>query len=236
VNPDLQNLLALQNLEQKIAELQKEITSVPQRIESYREEINRLNQTHQQMVDHYEELAKQRRGREGDVEMMTTKLSRLKEQLMAVKTNKEYTAMLHEIENAQAQIRKAEDEILEFMEEMENLETDLSVSEKEVKSKTKQLEESIGKAEQSVPRLEQEIVRMGEEKAATESLLHADLLSKYRRTAEVGKGIALAEAKDELCAMCHVRIRPQVYADLLKTDTIRFCDSCSRILYLRETS
>jgi len=236
VNPDLQNLIALQNLEQKIAELQKEIASVPQKIESFREEITRLNQTHQSKVDHHEELGKHRRASEGDVDMRASKLSRLKEQLMTVKTNKEYTALLHEIENAQEQIRKAEDEILEIMEEMENLEKDLSASEKEVGVKTKQLEDSIGKAEESVPQMEQEIIRMDEQKSSTESLIRSELLYEYRRTAEIGKGIALAEAKDELCTMCHVRIRPQVYADLLRTDTIRVCDSCSRILYLREIS
>jgi predicted nucleic acid-binding Zn-ribbon protein len=105
-----------------------------------------------------------------------------------------------------------------------------------VSAKTEQLEGAIQKAEESVPRMEAEIVRLGEEKSSIESMLSRELLAKYRRTAEIGKGIALAEAKDELCTMCHVRIRPQVYADLLGTDTIRVCDSCSRILYLREIS
>ena len=47
-----------------------------------------------------------------------------------------------------------------------------------------------------------------------ESRISADLLSRYRRIAEARKGIALAEAKDELCSACHVRIRPQMYANL----------------------
>ena len=51
------------------------------------------------------------------------KFSRLKDQLMAVKTNKEYTAMLHEIQIVEEQIRGEEDKILEIMEELETKET-----------------------------------------------------------------------------------------------------------------
>ncbi len=67
-----------------------------------------------------------------------------------------------------------------------------------------------------------------------ESCVEAELLSRYRRIAEARKGVALAEAKDELCTACHVRIRPQVYADLLRTESIHSCDSCSRILFSRQ--
>ena len=67
-----------------------------------------------------------------------------------------------------------------------------------------------------------------------ESLVEADLLARYRRIAEARRGVALAEAKDELCSACHVRIRPQMYAELLRTESIYVCDSCSRILFSRE--
>jgi len=67
-----------------------------------------------------------------------------------------------------------------------------------------------------------------------ESRIGQDLLSRYRRIADARKGIALAEAKDELCSACHVRIRPQMYAELKLTEIIHSCDSCSRILFSRE--
>ena len=68
-----------------------------------------------------------------------------------------------------------------------------------------------------------------------ESKVDVDLLSRYRRIADARKGVALAEAKDELCSACHVRIRPQMYAELLRTEIIHACDSCSRILFSRES-
>jgi predicted nucleic acid-binding Zn-ribbon protein len=234
VNPSLKNLIALQDIELKITTLQKQISETPNKVQSLKNDLERLCHEHQDRVVRLQDLSKRRRAREGEVDMMRSKLSRFKDQLMAVKTNKEYTAMLHEIKMAEDQIRAEEDKILEIMEEMEIKEGELKKDEKELNSRTAELEGRIRQAEAAVPGIEAEVARLIEMKAATESSVEPDLLSRYRRIAEARKGIALAEAKDELCTACHVRIRPQVYADLLHTETIHTCDSCSRILFMRE--
>jgi predicted nucleic acid-binding Zn-ribbon protein len=236
VNPDLRNLIALQDIDTKIVTLKKQISDIPEKTVAYREEFQQLDHTHQKRVALSQDLAKQRRTREGDVDMMRTKLSRLKEQLMAVKTNKEYTAMLHEIQSAESQIRAAEDGILEIMEKMESLEGILAQEEKELRSRQAALESQIRKAEEAVPMLEAEVARLFQEKTELERRVQNDLLARYRRIGDARKGIALAEAKDELCSACHVRIRPQVLADLIRTEEIHVCDSCSRILFFREGS
>ncbi len=235
MNPDLRNLIALQDLELKIASIQKQISDTPGKIQGLLEELQRRKQTHAGRVAHAQELTKRRRTLEGDVDVMRTKLSKLKDQLMSVKTNKEYTAMLHEIQTAEDLIRREEDKILEIMEEMETKEQDLKVAERDLNANTVMLEEEIRRLEAAIPGLETEMARLQEERSAMESSVEGDLLARYRRIAQARKGIALAEAKDELCTACHVRIRPQVYADLLRTESIHACDSCSRILFSRES-
>ena len=234
MNPSLRNLIALQDIELKITSLQKQIAETPIKVQNLKNDLERLQHEHQDRVMRLQDLSKRRRAREGDVDMMRSKLSRFKDQLMAVKTNKEYTAMLHEIQMAEDQIRAEEDKILEIMEEMEIKETELKKDEKELNARTGELEKRIRETEAAVPGIEAEGARLMEMKTAAESTVDPDLLARYRRIAEVRKGIALAEAKDELCTACHVRIRPQVYADLLHTETIYACDSCSRILFMRE--
>ncbi len=234
MNHDLVNLIALQDLDLKIISLKKQISEIPTKTQAYRDELQKLTQAHEARVTLGQELGKQRRTRESDVEMMRTKLSRLRDQLMGVKTNKEYTAMLHEIQAAEDQIRAAEDGILEIMERLESMERDLGREESTLKTRSAELELQIRSAEQSVPQLEAEVARICEQKAALEQSIGAELLARYRRIADARKGIALAEAKDELCSACHVRIRPQVFADLHRTEEIYACDSCSRILFIRE--
>ena len=234
MNADLRNLIHLQDTDQKITSLKKQISEIPNKVQAFREELERLAHAHQARMELNQDLAKQRRARESDVEMMRVKLSRLKDQLMIVKTNREYTTMLHEIQAAEDQIRVAEDGILDIMEQMETMEGDLADSNKALEIRKDELAREIKYAEDAVPLMEADVANLGREKAELEAIISKDLLERYRRIAEARKGIALAEAKNELCSACHVRIRPQVHADLLRTDEIHVCDSCSRILFLRE--
>ncbi len=235
MNPDLRNLIALQDLEIKITSLQKQVADIPNIIHGFEDEVRRMREAHEGQAARSKELANRRRTLEGDVDMSRSKLSRLKDQLMAVKTNKEYTAMLHEIQMAEEQIRGEEDKILEIMEEMEEKEKTLKGAEQELHKKSAELQESMRKTTESAPQLEAELERLRQERAQMETQIGAELLARYRRIAEARKGIALAEAKDELCSACHVRIRPQMYAELMRTDNIHACDSCSRILFVRES-
>jgi uncharacterized protein len=234
VNPDLRNLVALQDLEQKIFTFQKQISETPKTTQALHDELQSLKKAHEEKVAHNQELTKKRRACEGEVDMMRTKLSKLKDQLMAVKTNKEYTAMLHEIHTAEEQIRREEDKVLEIMEEMETLESALKLDQKDLDRKCHEIEAKIKALESSIPGMESEVAKLTADKSGIESRIGSELLSRYRRISDARKGTGLAEAKDELCSACHVRIRPQVYADLLRTENIHACDSCSRILFARE--
>ena len=234
MNPDLRNLIALQDLELKIAGLQKQAFEIPGNNQNFEKELQRIRDEFQARVAHSKELSNHRRTLEGQVDLSRAKLSRLRDQLMSVKTNKEYTAMLHEIQIAEEQIRGEEDKILDFMEEMEAIEKSLKGAEQEMQRRTAELQESIRKSTESIPLLEAELAKLREEKVLMESRVGDELLARYRRLADARKGIALAEAKDELCSACHVRIRPQMYAELMRTEHIHACDSCSRILFYRE--
>jgi predicted nucleic acid-binding Zn-ribbon protein len=234
VNPELRNLIALQDLELKIASLQKQSADLPNKSQNLEKELARIRADYHQNVARAKELANHRRTFEGQVDLFKAKLSKLKDQLMTVKTNKEYTAMLHEIQIAEDQIRGEEDKILDIMEQMEGMDKDLNKAEQEMLKRSAEIEAEIRKTQECAPLLESELIKLHQEKMLVESRIGKDLLSRYRRIADVRKGIALAEAKDELCSACHVRIRPQMYADLLRTEIIQACDSCSRILFSRD--
>lgn len=235
MNPDLRNLIALQDLELKIASLQKQASDIPGQNQLLENELQRIQAGYDEKVARARELSNHRRTLEGQVDLNRSKLSRLKDQLMSVKTNKEYTAMLHEIQAAEEQIRSEEDKILEFMEQMENVDAELKVAEREMQKRSAEIREAMRAANDSVPGIEAELARLNEEKSRIEAQISKDLLFRYRRIAGARKGLGLAEAKDELCSACHVRIRPQMYAELLRTENIYACDSCSRILFSRES-
>ena len=234
MNPDLRKLITLQDIDLKITVLHKQVSEIPLKIDELEAVQQRAKSLYEEKVVLTKKLAEQRRTLEGNVDLVRTKLSRLKEQLMAVKTNREYTAMLSEIKGVEKQIRDEEDRVLELMEELETGEKELKLAEKTMRDECAVIQENIGKIKASAPALEAELEKLREEQTGIELQIDRELMAQYRKIAGARRGVALAEARDELCTTCHVRIRPQMYADLIHTETIMFCDSCSRILFCRE--
>ena len=234
MSPSLQKLITLQDIEKNISVLHKKVDEIPVKISELQAAEQRIKTAYEDKAERAKELTNRRRTLEGEVDLARTKLSRLKEQLMAVKTNKEYTAMLNEIRMAETHISSDEDKILDVMEEIESGEKAMKLHETEMRRECVDIEEEIRRLNESAPALESELEKLLKEKASAETGIDHDLFAQYRRLADARKGVAIAEAKDELCTVCHVRIRPQMYADLLLTDTIMYCDSCSRILFIRK--
>ena len=234
MNPNLRKLIVLQDIEKNIAVLNKKISEIPLKVKELESAAGRAKAAYENKASLAKELANRRRVFEGNVDLTRSKLSRLKEQLMAVKTNKEYTAMLSEIKTAETLIRNDEDKILDLMEEMESVEEAMKTAETDMSRELAAIDEEINGINKNIPSLESELEKLRGEKTCVEAGVDPDLVAQYRRIGNAHKGIALAEAKGELCGACHIRIRPQMYNDLLITETIMFCDSCSRILFIRE--
>ena len=236
VNPALRKLIILQDIEKNIAVLHKQVSEIPIKTSELQSVAQSLKDAFEAKSVLAKERANCRRTLEGEVELAQAKLSRLRDQLMAVKTNKEYTAMLNEIKTVETHISNQEDKILDLMEEIESVEEAMKLDETEMRRECAAIEEDIRRMNESVPAAESELERLRGEKASVEASVNSELISQYRRIASAHKGLALAEARDELCGACHVRIRPHIYTELFLTETIFFCDSCSRILFVREES
>jgi len=236
VNPALRKLIALQDIEKNITVLHKQVSEIPVKTKELQAVSQGLKIAYDEKVARMKVIANRRRTHEGEVDLAQTKLSRLKDQLMAVKTNKEYTAMLNEIKTVETHISKEEDAILDLMEEMESGEKAIKLTETEMRRECAAIDDEIRRMNENIPALEKELGKLRGEKVSFEASVDSELIDQYRRIADARKGVALAEAKDELCGACHVRIRPQMYADLRLTETIMYCDSCSRILFIRDES
>ena len=173
---------------------------------------------------------------EKEVAGVQTRLSKYKGQLTEVKTNKEYTALLKEISTAEQDVRKHEDRLLERMEEAEVLAAELKTAEAALKAEQGEVarEQALLDAERS--ELDKELSRVTEARAAVTAKLSKETLMLFERVAHGRRGIAVAEARDGLCTVCHVRLRPQMFNDVRRNDGIYQCGSCTRILYFVPSS
>ena len=171
---------------------------------------------------------------ESEIGAIESKISKYRDQMMAVKTNAEYRALQHEIEHAQHAIRKLEDEILNLMLEAEMGQAELGAAEAQLKEDESKIRLERRQLEvenqHDISALESYL----KERREIETSLPSDLISRYERIRKLRGGIGVAAARNEVCEICQVRIRPQVFQEIRRNDRIIACDACQRILYYPE--
>jgi predicted nucleic acid-binding Zn-ribbon protein len=231
VNKDLERLISLQRLDSAADAARRRLAEEPELEKALDSRIENVRQRVAEAKGHLTNSQQARRDLEKEVAVHQGRLSKFRDQLMAVKTNVEYQAMQKEIEFAQHEVKAIEDKVLERMLEADDLaatmkraDADLAGEQKAVDADRRALKSELSELRGSLDRLageREEIVR-----AITPTVLALyDLMSKRRQ------GIALAEARSGICTICHVRLRPQVFNTMRRNDEILQCDSCQRILY-----
>jgi uncharacterized protein len=163
--------------------------------------------------------------------MHQSRLSKFRETAMAVKTNVEYHAVQKEIGYAQGEIKTLEDKVLERMLEADELTTALKQAEADLAAEQKTAEADRKTIAAQHTELQASVDRIAAERAALVAALDKSLFAMFEQVAKKRHGVAVAEARDGICTICHVRLRPQVFNTVRRNDAITQCDSCQRVLY-----
>jgi predicted nucleic acid-binding Zn-ribbon protein len=231
VHADLERLIALQRLDTAAEAARKKLADEPERDKAF---DARLDGARQRVAAAKERLADNQNARrtiEKEVAVHQGRLSKFREQAMAVKTNQEYHAIQHEIAHAQAEIKKHEDAMLERMLEADDLTAAVKKAESELAAEQKAIDTDRKAMKAEHGDLEKALAKMGEERRAIVGALDKQVLLTFEQVAKKRNGVAVAEAKDGICTICHVRLRPQVFNTVRRNESITQCDSCNRILY-----
>jgi predicted nucleic acid-binding Zn-ribbon protein len=231
MNPEIEKLVHLQSAESRLRRVETEVADVPKR----RAQLDEALAAERARLENARGLLatsqKTRRQLESELQDQETKRSRYKAQLMEVKTNKEYTAMLHEIEAVEREIRAREDRVLEEMERAESLQAAVKAEELALKEGAERHRVESQALDQRAAQLAHEAEQLSSERDAVAVTLAETSRDLFRRLAKL-RGVALAGAtSDETCGMCHVKLPPQMALDARKNEAILQCPACQRILY-----
>lgn len=229
--PDLGRLIHLQQLETTADNARRKISDHPQRIQALEERLQTAREVLAGAKTRLTEAQNTRRTEEKEVATVQARLAKYKDQLLELKTNREYQAMLHEIETAQTDIRWREDRILETMMEADELGAKVKKAEADLKGVEKEVGAERQALEKEVAALQVELNRTAAAREQLASQIDPGVLAIFEVTAKSRKGVAVAEARNGLCNICHVRLRPQMFNEVRKNESIIQCDSCRRILY-----
>jgi predicted nucleic acid-binding Zn-ribbon protein len=235
MNSDLIQLIELQQVEKEIARLRAEIAALPKHVQAIERKLADANQrvAKAQAAIKADEVA--RRKHESDIQGHNERISKLREQSLAVKTNDQYRALMHEIGFAEKEIRKLEDKILETMIDADAKQQDLKKAQQDLKEESATIEKEKAHAHAKTAEAEAQLGGHTAHQKKLRSGVDPELLEHYDRLTRA-RGTALAEAREQRCTACQVLLRPQVFNEVrMDTQTAVYCDSCSRILYYDPT-
>jgi hypothetical protein len=230
MNPDLEKLVRLHTAEVELKRVEAELGEIPKKRRAIEERLARDRSHLDAAKAALEASQKARKQNEASVQDLETKRSKYKGQLMDVKTNKEYTAMLHEIEGVERDIKAREDVILEEMEKAEGLAVEVKREEADFKAVEAEARKSQAELDAATARLQASAGQLRGERDAVAASVPEDARELYARVAKQ-RGSGLAEARDGMCQACHVRMRVQIWVEVRKNEQIFQCESCSRIYF-----
>jgi predicted nucleic acid-binding Zn-ribbon protein len=232
MSPDLQRLIDLQRLESTIADAKARIATHPQRLAEADAQLAAANLLLESAKNRLKDNQEARRTLDKDIALYQGRLSKFRDQQSAVKTNKEYQALGHEIETAQHDLGAVELKVIERMVEADGIAADVKQAESVFAARRKEIEAQKKQMGDELAVVEAALKTATDERAALLKAIDQRLVSTFEQVARVRKGIAVTTAtRDGLCSVCHVRLRPQVFQQIRQNDSIVQCDSCQRILY-----
>jgi hypothetical protein len=185
-----------------------------------------------QATDNLKASQEERRVVEKDAAVFQGRLSKFKDQLSAVKTNREYQAMQHEIETAQKDLGTAEEKVIERMLEADELTALLKKAETDRASMKKAIEAEKAQMAKDLTKEERVLAEASVARDALVTTMAGPTLALFEQVSRARKGVAICQAtRDGMCSQCQVRLRPMVFQQVRANDGIVQCDSCRRILY-----
>jgi predicted nucleic acid-binding Zn-ribbon protein len=232
MTPDLERLIQLQQLESAASEARGTIATYPQRLADADARLNESRRIVDVAKQRLKDNQEARRDAEKDVAVYQGRLTKFKDQLSAVKTNKEYTAIQHEIATAQTDLSGVEEKVLERMVDADAITAEVKQAEAALAAQQKVIDVEKKAMSEELATVEAALAKATAARAGVIASIDRRVLSVFEGIAKMRKGVGLCVAtRDGLCSGCRVRLRPQVFQVVRSNDQIVQCDSCQRILY-----
>ena len=236
MDANLQILSDLQQQDSRIAALEAEAARLPREVAAIETALAEATKSLDVLRARQDKARKDLRAKEKDLEVITAKRTKLEARLYEVKTNKEYSAALLEIEESKQEKAKAEEEILALMELQERLTGETREAEVRFKTRQEQATQDEAVVRRKLAAVEQELDGVRAERNGRAKDVPVGLLADYDRLLRARNGVAVAVVNaTAFCGGCRVGIRPQAIQELRSAVTpMMRCESCGRYLYWQE--
>ncbi len=229
---EIQQLVALQNLDTTIRRLQEDLEAIPQRRAEIEKEFDQRAFEIRALEDSRDEARNTRVRLETEVSEQRIRVERAERNLMSSKKQDEYTAAIREADAARKQISALETQILEQMEALEKAEASLKERSEEIASLNSDRDARLLAFDEETRRQAEKLATDQTQREQLLSVLPKAMGALYNRISKrIRDGIAVAEARNGACMACFMSLRPQAMAEVRRGQEVITCDNCNRILY-----
>jgi predicted nucleic acid-binding Zn-ribbon protein len=233
VKAELQQLIALQNLDTTIRKLEKDQEAIPERRAEIEREFDQRAFEIRALENRRDEAKHTRARLENEVMEQKGRAERAERNLMSSKKQDEYTAAIREADAARKQISALETQILEQLETLEKSEASLNERADEITTLNSDRETRLKQFDEEAGTSAERLATARKERDEVFANLPKQMSGLYSRIkARIRDGVAVAEARNRSCSACFMSLRPQVMAEVRRGEEIITCDNCGRILFV----
>ena len=228
---DFDLIIQLQHLDSDIHASALVLESIPHLVQDVDKRIQAGSTAVAEAKDRMAQNQKRRRDLETEVKDLKAQIGKYKRQLNEVKTNKEYTSFLKEIEETQHKVDGLEEAIIAEMLAADDVEEEIRTATRKQGQEEEILHKERQALDEKAREMEKKKARLLEERDALLPRVSPEQLRLYEAIFLKKGGIAISPVKDDFCAKCHMRIRPQMLNEIHERVKIILCENCGRILY-----
>ena len=234
MQPELEQLLILQNRDQKIKQIRTEMKTVPMQRAQLEAQRAAAETALEAVKAKARDVEVHRKRLELDAGTRTASINRLKTQQYETRKNDEFRAMGNEIERYEKEIRAIEDQELDLMEEADKLKEQIAVEDKKAASARELVARQILDLAAKEKALEAQLQDLLRERGELAAKIDEDVLDRYDRLFASKGNAAVVALEHEVCTGCHMKITTQTAHRVKSGRELVSCEQCGRILYAAE--
>ena len=228
---ELEQLLVLQDRQQKIKQIQTEIKNLPLQRQNLEAQLAANAAALGALKHKAQHLEMDRKTLELDAGTRRESIDRLKTQQYETRKNDEFRAMANEIERYEKEIRAIEDQELELMDQADKLKVEIGAEDKKASGARESIARQMTDLEEKAKTLETRLTALTAERTEAAGKIDEDLLGRFERLFASKGDAAIVSLEHEVCTGCHMKVTPQTAHRVKNGKDIVSCEQCGRILY-----
>lgn len=225
-------LIELQEQEAAVAKIQSEIDGLPVKIEQIVSGLKEFEEKILIKKESLSELKKLYRSYDAEIQANQARVKKREEQLRLVTTNKEYQAILKEIDEIKKNSSRIEDETIECLDKIDSAENDVKEKEAEYLTEETEINQQKSVFEVDADSGRRSLGKLLAQRDEILTKIEPELIKQYEFVNSFARGIAIVQVKDCICMGCNMNIPPQMYNELHRENELKTCPHCHRMLYV----